>query len=98
VYVGCTTELTAVWNFSDMMNGLMALPNLIGLLLLSGLIVRETRWYLKHDPKLEASKDEIEAFMKDREGWDEWKAGDVRGSSHMSRKARLAMESESNRV
>jgi alanine or glycine:cation symporter, AGCS family len=37
------TELEVVWTFADIMNGLMALPNLIGLLLLSGLIVRETR-------------------------------------------------------
>jgi len=82
VFVGCTTELTAVWNFSDMMNGLMALPNLLGLLILSGLIARETRWYLKHDPKLEANKAQIEDFMKDREGWSEWKSGDVVGSAH----------------
>ncbi|HCJ53235.1 alanine/glycine:cation symporter family protein [Glutamicibacter arilaitensis] len=82
VYVGCTTELTAVWNFSDMMNGLMALPNLVGLLILSGMVVRETRWYLKHDPKLEANKAQIEDFMNERPGWAEWKAGDVVGSSH----------------
>ncbi|MFJ2350283.1 alanine/glycine:cation symporter family protein [Glutamicibacter sp. AGC13] len=81
VYVGCTTELTAVWNFSDMMNGLMALPNLIGLLILSGMVARETRWYLKHDPKLEANKAQIEDFMNERPGWAEWKAGDVVGSS-----------------
>ncbi|GAA2954681.1 alanine/glycine:cation symporter family protein [Glutamicibacter bergerei] len=81
VYVGCTTELTAVWNFSDMMNGLMALPNLIGLLILSGMVARETRWYLKNDPKLEANKAEIENFMSARPGWAEWKAGDVIGSS-----------------
>ncbi|MEG2925366.1 MAG: alanine:cation symporter family protein, partial [Glutamicibacter sp.] len=81
VYVGCTTELTAVWNFSDMMNGLMALPNLIGLLILSGMVARETHWYLKHDPKLEANKAQIEDFMNDRPGWAEWKAGDVVGSS-----------------
>ncbi|MGP5580445.1 alanine/glycine:cation symporter family protein [Glutamicibacter arilaitensis] len=82
VYVGCTTELTAVWNFSDMMNGLMALPNLVGLLILSGMVVRETRWYLKHDPKLEANKAQIEDFMNERPGWAEWKAGDAVGSSH----------------
>ncbi|NKG21988.1 alanine/glycine:cation symporter family protein [Paeniglutamicibacter terrestris] len=92
VYVGCTTELTAVWNFSDMMNGLMALPNLVGLLILSGMIARETKWYLKHDPQLEATKEDIEAFMKDRPGWDDWKAGDVLGSSHMGRKAERARE------
>lgn len=34
-----------VWDFADLMNGLMAFPNLIGLLLLSGVVVRETRHY-----------------------------------------------------
>ncbi|MCO6392181.1 amino acid carrier protein [Aliihoeflea aestuarii] len=73
VFIGCTVQLGVVWNFSDVMNGLMAIPNLIGLLILSGLIVRETRLYLKHDPKLEANTEEIEAFMKGDAGWDEWK-------------------------
>ncbi len=82
VYVGCTMQLGVIWAFSDIMNGLMALPNLIGLLVLSGLIARETRHYLKHDPKLEATKEEVEAFMADRPGWEQWKAGDVVGSSH----------------
>ena len=81
VFVGCTTELEVVWNFSDVANGLMALPNLIGILILSGLIARETRHYLKHDPKLVASKEEIEAFMADQPGWAEWKAGNRVGSS-----------------
>ncbi|EMY35170.1 alanine transporter [Arthrobacter crystallopoietes BAB-32] len=85
VFVGCTVPLAVVWNFSDVMNGLMALPNLLGLLILSGLIARETRHYLKHDPKLTASKEEVEAFMQDQPGWDEWKAGDVVGSSHHHR-------------
>jgi AGCS family alanine or glycine:cation symporter len=43
ILVGAVLELQVVWTFADIMNGLMALPNLIGLLLLSGLIVRETR-------------------------------------------------------
>lgn len=81
VFVGCTTELEVVWNFSDVANGLMALPNLVGILILSGLIARETRHYLKHDPKLVASKEEIEAFMADQPGWAEWKAGNRVGSS-----------------
>lgn len=82
VFIGCTVELGVVWAFSDVMNGLMALPNLVGLLVLSGLVARETKHYLKHDPKLEATKEEIEAFMADRPGWEEWKSGDVIGSSH----------------
>ncbi|MBN1239376.1 MAG: alanine:cation symporter family protein, partial [Gammaproteobacteria bacterium] len=43
IFVGAVTELEVVWNFADIMNGLMALPNLVGLLLLSGLVARETR-------------------------------------------------------
>lgn len=73
VYVGCTTQLSIVWSLSDVMNGLMALPNLIGLLILSGLIARETRLYLRHDPQLVATRDEIEAFMDKNPAWEEWK-------------------------
>lgn len=52
VFIGAITELKVVWAFSDMMNALMAIPNLIGLLLASGLIVRETKAYLERDPDL----------------------------------------------
>ncbi|MFI7616111.1 alanine/glycine:cation symporter family protein [Nonomuraea terrae] len=45
IFVGTVLELETVWTFSDIMNGLMALPNLIGLIMLSGLVVRETRAY-----------------------------------------------------
>ncbi len=81
VFIGATAELEPIWLFSDIFNGLMALPNLIGLIVLSGLIARETKHYLKHDPKLEATADQIEAFMADQPGWEEWKAGDIVGSS-----------------
>lgn len=68
VFIGATSELQVIWNFSDVMNGLMALPNLIGLLILSGLIARETKHYLKHDPTLKASKEEIDLFMVGQPG------------------------------
>jgi AGCS family alanine or glycine:cation symporter len=45
VYVGATSELDLAWTFSDVANGLMAVPNLIGLLALSGIVVAETRRY-----------------------------------------------------
>lgn len=45
VFVGAVTELEIVWTVADIMNGLMALPNLVGLLLLSGLVARETRGF-----------------------------------------------------
>jgi AGCS family alanine or glycine:cation symporter len=35
----------SVWLVSDITNGLMALPNLIGLILLSGVVAAETRGY-----------------------------------------------------
>jgi len=38
-------KLELVWNFSDAMNALMAVPNLIGLVLLSGVLFRETKAY-----------------------------------------------------
>lgn len=56
VFVGCITELKVAWTLADVTNGLMALPNLIGLILASGLIARETRAYLKSDPKLQESQ------------------------------------------
>jgi AGCS family alanine or glycine:cation symporter len=47
IMIAAVSELQVVWNISDIMNGLMAFPNLIGLLLLSGVVVRETRDYLR---------------------------------------------------
>ncbi|RQW89201.1 MAG: sodium:alanine symporter family protein [Geobacter sp.] len=46
VMVGATIKLELVWNFADVMNGLMAIPNLIGLLGLSGVVVAETNRFL----------------------------------------------------
>lgn len=44
-FFGAIRSLDFVWTVSDLMNGLMALPNLIGLVLLSGVIVREVAEY-----------------------------------------------------
>lgn len=52
VMVGAMTSLEFVWNFSDLMNGLMAIPNLIGLLLLSKIIKQETDRYFSIPKKL----------------------------------------------
>jgi len=45
VFVGSVWKSDALWNFSDMMNGLMAIPNLAALLLLSGVIASESKRY-----------------------------------------------------
>lgn len=47
VYVGATTTLDIVWNFSDIANALMAIPNLICLLALSGEIARDMKEFQK---------------------------------------------------
>lgn len=44
-FVGATTSLQIVWDFSDIANALMAVPNLICLLLLSGEIARDMKAY-----------------------------------------------------
>lgn len=43
VYIGCTQTLSLVWNFSDIANALMAIPNLICMLLLSGEIASDIK-------------------------------------------------------
>ncbi|MCO1601747.1 alanine/glycine:cation symporter family protein [Desulfosporosinus nitroreducens] len=49
VFFGSIMTLQLVWDMADAMNALMAIPNLISLLLLSGVIVAETRKYLWED-------------------------------------------------
>ena len=49
IFVGAIAKLQLVWSVSDVFNGLMAVPNLIGLLGLSGIIVSETNKYLNKD-------------------------------------------------
>jgi AGCS family alanine or glycine:cation symporter len=53
IYFGAISRLEFVWTISDVMNGLMALPNLVGLLLLSGVIARGVRDYFgrQTDPR-----------------------------------------------
>lgn len=46
IYLGSVMNLSLVWNLADGMNALMAIPNLISLILLSGVAARETRKYL----------------------------------------------------
>lgn len=47
VYVGATTTLNIVWNFSDIANALMAIPNLICLLALSGVVAKDMQEFQK---------------------------------------------------
>ena len=45
VVVGCVSPLEFVWDVADTFNGLMAIPNFVGLFALSGVVAAETRKY-----------------------------------------------------
>ncbi|MGM0643017.1 MAG: alanine/glycine:cation symporter family protein [Thermodesulfobacteriota bacterium] len=49
IFIGAMIKLDFVWTFSDMMNGLMIIPNLIALLVLSPVIFRITKEYFKNN-------------------------------------------------
>ena len=46
LFIGSVMNLALVWNLADCMNALMAIPNLLSLIFLSGIIVHETRKFL----------------------------------------------------
>lgn len=48
VGLGAFLQLEAVWLIADIVNGLMALPNLIAIVALSGVVVAETKAYFEH--------------------------------------------------
>ena len=58
-YIGAVIPLAVVWNAADMFNAFMAIPNLIALLLLSGVIVNETKKYLWSNNLDAISTDEL---------------------------------------
>jgi AGCS family alanine or glycine:cation symporter len=51
ILIGAMGKLEFIWNISDTLNGLMALPNLIALLFLSGVIFNLTKDFLKNQGK-----------------------------------------------
>ncbi|MBR0277994.1 MAG: alanine:cation symporter family protein [Clostridia bacterium] len=46
VFIGPYLTVSAVWTIADIFNGLMAIPNLIALIALSGVIAKETKTYI----------------------------------------------------
>ena len=54
VVIGATLKLSLVWDIADTLNGFMAIPNLIALLALSGVVIKLTRDYFADTKKLAA--------------------------------------------
>ncbi len=48
IFIGAIVKLELVWTFADILNGLMALPNLVALLLLSPVVFSKTRQYFNN--------------------------------------------------
>ena len=63
-YVGAVVPLALVWEAADMFNAFMAIPNLIALILLSGVIVKETQKYLWSNNLDMVSTDELPVIDK----------------------------------
>ena len=53
VFIGPYMTVAAVWNIADIFNALMAFPNLIALLALSGVVVKETKDFFKRHKNYE---------------------------------------------
>ena len=59
LFFGSIINLDIIWNIADCMNALMAIPNLVALILLSGVAARETKKYL-WEGRLDDEMEEIE--------------------------------------
>lgn len=60
VVVGPVVRLDIIWLLADILNALMAIPNLIAVLLLSGVIANETRHYLKNLEEVDTTEIPVE--------------------------------------
>ncbi|WP_027352093.1 alanine/glycine:cation symporter family protein [Desulfotomaculum nigrificans] len=67
VFLGSVMTLPLVWDLADAMNAMMAIPNLISLLLLSGVIVAETRKYLWEGSLDEVSNEPIRLYGEQKQ-------------------------------
>ena len=71
IVVGATMDLTLAWDLSDTFNGMMASPNLIGVLALSGTVMKITQNYVdrkikgKHVKPMLSAVDEIQELHEE---------------------------------
>lgn len=65
-FVGTVASLDVVWNIADILNGLMVIPNVIGILLLSNVIIKETKKYINDLDKVSDEPVPVVATKKDR--------------------------------
>ena len=62
IFIGATMNLSLAWDLSDTFNGLMAMPNLIGVLCLSPLVIKITKNYVSRVIKMEDVEPMLSVF------------------------------------
>ena len=67
IFIGCTMNLGLAWDLSDTFNGLMAIPNLIGVIALSPVVMKITRNYVARIIKKEDVKPMLSVFPEIQE-------------------------------
>ena len=65
VGLGVFLKLEMIWIIADIVNGLMAIPNLIALLGLSGVVVAETKLYFEHWEKVHSRRKQLDEIRED---------------------------------
>lgn len=66
VFVGSIGGLQSIWAISDTLNGLMAIPNLIGLVMLSGVVVMMVKDFFKDPDRIRKSEKEYLDILPDK--------------------------------
>ena len=66
VFVGAIGGLQSIWAISDTLNGLMAIPNLIGLILLSGAVVALVKDFFKDPDRIRQSEEEYLSVLPEK--------------------------------
>ena len=67
IFIGCTMNLGLAWDLSDTFNGLMAIPNLIGVIALSPVVMKITKNYVARIIKKEDVKPMLSVFPEIQE-------------------------------
>ncbi|MDD3334375.1 MAG: sodium:alanine symporter family protein [Eubacteriales bacterium] len=76
IVVGAVMKLSLAWDISDTFNGLMAIPNLIGILVLSGLVIKITRNYVGR--KIKKNAPDVKPMLSHFEEIQVWQEEEMR--------------------
>ena len=68
VFVGSVSSMSMVWNIADTLNGMMAIPNLVAVLLLSGVIAKEGKQYLNPEHIMDKDMTPIPTIENTKKG------------------------------